>query len=259
MECRLTGNVFWFGMRKSTLSLHLQKASKGEIGAVEKLLPLFAERLVFVPVVHEERSSGTTKVSVVTISSEKGPAVPAFTEEPLLRTWCTAQGRSHESLSLLGADLCAALASGKCILIDDLTDQRVLLSNELAAKVAVCELPVPAPSTEPVTKAPAAEPTPAPSPSEVSAVRIRERDIDDVSATVEVPEDIAEAIAQAQSKPASTTPPAPSFIETSEIRINPLTASSTRILRSPRPMEVEDPADAQPKKKSFLSFLSGRK
>ena len=247
-------------MRKSTLSLHLQRASKGETGAIEKLLPLFAERLVFVPVVHEERSSGTTRVSVVTIASEKGPAVPAFTEEPLLRTWCTAQGRSHESLSLLGADLCAALASGKCILIDDLSDQRVLLSNDLAAKVALCEPQLPATSVaEPVPNVPPAEPVSSSPQSETSAVRIRERDIDDVSATVEVPEDIAAALAQTQPPAAPVTPPTPSFIEASEIRINPLTASSTRILRSPRPMEVEDAADAPPKKKSFLSFLSGRK
>lgn len=251
-------------MRKSPLTLYLQRASKGDSVALAKLLPLFAERLVFVPVVNEERTSGTTRVSVVTISTEKGSAVPAFTEEPLFRTWCSAQGRSHESLSLLGADLCAALASGRFIVIDDLTDQRVILSPDAAAIVAAGE-PTPTDSApagiedeQNKVAVPKAEPiaiVPVP-----DAPRVVERDIDDVSATVEVPDNIASSIAAQHAPPVQTQDTHPPSSSIAEIRVNPLTASSTKILRSPRPIDPAEFQEEQPKKKSFLSFLrSGRK
>ena len=99
------------------MTILLQRVPKGESALLERLIPLLAERLVYVPVVHKVQDSGRTTVSAVTIDSDEGPAIPIFTEESLFQPGGTIREEGYESISLLGADLCAVLLMAKQLLL----------------------------------------------------------------------------------------------------------------------------------------------
>ena len=228
-------------MKKSLLYFYLQKFSEGDTAYLDRLCSQLAERLVFAPMVEQEADGGKTVVKIFTVSTPTRTVVPIFTSEAYYESWATARGHTTLSaMSLLCADFCAALAPEIWVVVDDDGPHRAELSpfaiKQIASTESKGEDPIeethhqqePAPVPQLIQQSPAVEPTPIivptrPLPSQPSP--------DPVTETAELP-------------PVAPTPPQKSS-----------TATSTRIVRSPMPIQTEELTEEQPKKRSFLNFL----
>lgn len=159
-------------MQKSSLNLYLQKLAAGDFSFAEKLCDQLAERLIYAPLVPSpaEQESGTQlKVNVMRIAEAHRSIVYIFTSEDKFKSWAEQTGYIGGSISLLGADFCAALGDRTWLLVDPGTLSSIELQPGLVARIAAADTinsasvnPVPqevdsAPRTDRVSVAPAAK------------------------------------------------------------------------------------------------------
>jgi len=130
---------------KSLLYLYIQKVAAGDTSYTDRLVHRLAERLLYVPVTTSGRpearvSGGSVKVEVVLLKETERSLVPAFTEERLLRNWCSRNGYSGESITLLGADLCAAIAAETWLWVNPGDGYAIELQPVLVEKIRQTEI-----------------------------------------------------------------------------------------------------------------------
>lgn len=127
-------------MQKSILHLYLSKVAEGNKEYLPKLCQKIAERLVYAPVSNPAKGrQGVARVNVVRIKEENHFLIPLFTNPSLLKKWCKEKGMKSDSISLLCADLCAALERGSWIVIDPGTDISVALDPTHVELIAEAE------------------------------------------------------------------------------------------------------------------------
>ncbi len=111
---------------------------------MEKLLARLSDRLIYIPASKKSSlstgGSGTNiSISVLCLKEAHRSLVPAFTSEKLLSKWCAEKGYSGESISLLGADLCAALRNNSWLVINPGSDNPVELQPFMVQKLCKIE------------------------------------------------------------------------------------------------------------------------
>jgi len=98
-----------------------------------------AEEYVFLPVARKKSGpGGTEQISVPTIFENALALVPTFTSEDLFSAW--SNGRFH-CLSLIGADIVAAVPAGAGIIVDPGSPQSYQLNAQELEKLAELDLP----------------------------------------------------------------------------------------------------------------------
>lgn len=125
-------------MSKSVINFYLEKVSQGDRSFMEALCVQLAERLVYVPVldVTADASGVSTTVDVVQFREGERHIIPAFTSEKRFQEWKSKAAHQGGSISLLGADLCAALGSGSWVSIDPGNPASVELPPAVVEKIA---------------------------------------------------------------------------------------------------------------------------
>lgn len=125
-------------MRKSLLNLCLQKVAEGDETFFDRLCQQLADRLVFAPIVSagEAGSEGQLTFSIVRMQEGHRLVVPLFTSEELYKAWEKATAHKGGSISLLGADFCAAVDEQTWLRIDPGSTCCVELQPVLVKKVA---------------------------------------------------------------------------------------------------------------------------
>ena len=159
--------------RRSVLFLYLEKIAGGDESCIDNLCKRLADRLIHVPIVTETASKTNTKtkskaksksksksktkakskakvkeepqknedprlkrINVVCVKYNRKKFVPIFTSEELLKSWCKKKKLKVDSISLLGADLCMALANTKSIWIDPTSKHSVKLKPDDVQKIS---------------------------------------------------------------------------------------------------------------------------
>lgn len=137
---RLEENIQTIYMRqKSLLNLYLQKVAEGDESYADRLCAQLCDRLLYVPVAPTEKKAGSeTKLTfnVVTIAEAHRSLVPIFTTEEAYKAWVGASQHKGASISLLGADFCAALSGDSWVQVDPGTERKVELPPLLVKKIA---------------------------------------------------------------------------------------------------------------------------
>ena len=125
---------------KSILNLYLAKVAAGDLSCLAKLVRRLADRLLFIPVRSTSSdgggSSGKMKINVYTYQSGEREVVPVFTTEKNLKSWCQSVSGELSNVSLLGADLCAALGSESTISVDEGSDHAVVFEPDVIVQIA---------------------------------------------------------------------------------------------------------------------------
>ncbi|MBX7143417.1 MAG: SseB family protein [Oligoflexia bacterium] len=131
-------------MRKSLLNLCLQKVAEGDESFFDRLCQQLADRLIFAAVAsggeNQGGAEGRVTFSIVRMQEGHRLVVPIFTSEELYKTWEKATGHRGGSISLLGADFCAALDAQTWIRVDPGSNHCVELQPVLVKKVARVEV-----------------------------------------------------------------------------------------------------------------------
>jgi len=128
-------------MKKSLLTLYIEKVAEGDVSFVDRLCAQLADRLIYVPIKKEGSAPKSRQVSFEVLKLNEGEKilVPVFTSEHFLTNWCQAQGLDAELISLLGADFCLALGDGSWLLIDPGAGATVELPPDDVRKIATVD------------------------------------------------------------------------------------------------------------------------
>lgn len=213
-------------MRKSLLNLYLQKVSSGDLEYIDRLCSQLADRLIYAPIANSSETPGSAKTTfaVVKLTEAHRSLVPVFTTEEGLKKWITSSSHSGSSISLLGADFCAALGNKSWLVVDPGSDLSVELQPSFVVKIASAESSAEK-VTEPEVKVEAKQPM------ENKVIKVKDTKSSDT---------------QELMKPASITSTnisRPVMPKTSEQQVVPQP--------NEQPKKVE-------KKKSFLNFLKNK-
>lgn len=130
-------------MRKSLLSLYMQKVASGDLSYLDRLCKQLADRLVFTPIVASSDSSDAspkTTFSVLRINEASRSLVPLFTTERRFKEWNEKTKHQGGSISLLGGDFCAALGPNTWISLDRGFEDSIELDPVFVAKVSASSL-----------------------------------------------------------------------------------------------------------------------
>jgi len=141
---------------RTTLDLFLQKVAAGDEQYVERLCRQLADRLLIVPTskagtgtpsdlnytstnLSVNRAHNEEIVRVYRIKEAHRSVIPVFTAQKRYKTWCEKEGHKHESISLLGADLCLSLGGKAWIAIDPGHENAFELQPALVQRIAEIE------------------------------------------------------------------------------------------------------------------------
>lgn len=138
-------------MRASKIELYLEKVSAGDGSYMERLCQQLADRLLLVPihkqnhdVVYAGGSSSAArqeeKFKLFCLVKGKTTVMPVFTTQDQFKNWCAAHNYDLDFLSLLGADVCMAVANTMWIVIDPHSRRPVELTPDLVSSIAQIEL-----------------------------------------------------------------------------------------------------------------------
>lgn len=128
-------------MRKSLLNLYLQKVAEGDLEYIDRLCSQLADRLIYAPITTkiDAVSAAKTTFSVVKLTEVHRDLVPVFTSEEGLKKWMQSIQHTGGSISLLGADFCAALGDKTWLQVDPGSSLSVELQPKLVCKIAAIE------------------------------------------------------------------------------------------------------------------------
>ena len=129
-------------MQKGPIYISISRVLAGDTSAnnaaLDKLCRQLADRTVFVPTKESTEGLVTrtpTPVQVLRIVDNKGRSlVPVFLQQNTLADWCQHEGLAENSISLLGADICVAMAGDSWIILEPNTE------NELKLEPKIVEL-----------------------------------------------------------------------------------------------------------------------
>ncbi len=131
-------------MKKSLLEFYLNKVKAGDDGSIDDLCSRLAERLIFVPVTRSESTTpdgSVWKIKILKLKEGERELVPTFTTESFYQAWSKSTGLGKlQSISIFGADICAALEPGVWLSVDIGTPHEVNLQPFIVKKIA--EAPV---------------------------------------------------------------------------------------------------------------------
>lgn len=127
-------------MRKSLLTMYMQKVAEGDRSYVDRLCKQLSDRLVFAPVVSAPAAAPGSKskstFSVLRMNEASRSLVPIFTSEKRFKEWGEKRKHGGGSISLLGGDFCAALGTDTWVIIDPGFDDSLELEPSLVLKVS---------------------------------------------------------------------------------------------------------------------------
>ncbi len=253
-------------MKKSLLNLYMQKVASGDLNYLDRLCKQLADRLVFTPITSSSNSGpnkAKTTFSVLRLNDNGNSQVLLFTTEKRFKEWSQKASHQAGSISLLGADFCAALGKETWISLDKGFEEEIVLDPVFVAKVSastsqfdmhdeVDEVEGDEPPQQPEMEAPAAP----------SSDRGLARGA--LFASQPMPE---EYVPRSVARAASTTPI--TLTKEAEEQEEAPPPPSSKLMRSaifsPEPLpsnpvrhEPQAEAESEPKKKkSFLNFLKG--
>ena len=135
-------------MTKSVLNLYLQKVKDGEEAYLQKLCGRLAERLVHVPITNTSSladSDGSgMKVNVLRIKETHRSLIPVFTSEKLFKTWSAKMDDAPKSIPIFGADFCSVLGKNSWLIVNPGSPESCELQPfvvEMIAKAAQDDAP----------------------------------------------------------------------------------------------------------------------
>jgi hypothetical protein len=118
----------------------MSKVALGDKSYLERLCLQIAERILCIPVVSENETSGAAmKVEVLKIEQEGRILHPAFTSFNRFQDWLKSTGRQHENIEMLGVDFCSVLDLDAWLWIDPGYEYSVCLAPHVVDQIALKE------------------------------------------------------------------------------------------------------------------------
>jgi hypothetical protein len=129
-------------MQKSSLNLYIQKLAAGDLSFADKLCDQLADRLIYAPLAPStvaEENGRQLKVSIMRLAEANRSVVCIFTSEDKFKSWAEQTEHKGGSISLLGADFCAALGELTWLRVDPGSLASIDLQPTLVARIAKSE------------------------------------------------------------------------------------------------------------------------
>jgi hypothetical protein len=125
---------------KNLLHLYLSKVAAGDKSYLAKLVRRLADRLLYIPVLKKSsqasQAGSSMKVNVFRHQQSDQEVIPVFTSEKNMQKWSISVSATYDQISVLGADLCAALGENSYISIDEGSAHSLVFDPEVIIQIA---------------------------------------------------------------------------------------------------------------------------